>query len=99
MSFHILGINHRTAPVEMRERVVFPAEVLADALNGLTRVPAVREAAILSTCNRTELYCAINGDDSESVREWLTHYHQMSATDLKPFLYTYSGKKSECRVV
>jgi len=94
MSFHILGINHRTAPVEMRERVVFPAEALADALNGLTRVPAVREAAILSTCNRTELYCAIDGEDSESVREWLTHYHQMSATNLKPFLYTYSGKKA-----
>lgn len=94
MPFHILGINHRTAPVEMRERVVFPAEALNDALQGLTRIPSVREAAILSTCNRTELYCATDVDDGESIREWLSHYHQMSATELKPFLYSYSDKSA-----
>src|SRR5690606_28981418 len=53
MSLIALGINHRTAPVDIRERVAFPPERLGDALRELACLPQVREAAILSTCNRT----------------------------------------------
>lgn len=57
MPLVVIGINHRTAPVDIREKVVFAGEELPEALQGLTSVPGVREALIVSTCNRTELYC------------------------------------------
>ena len=59
MSLIALGINHRTAPVDLRERVAITGERIAEALHGLVSLPVVDEAAILSTCNRTELYCGL----------------------------------------
>jgi glutamyl-tRNA reductase len=58
MSLLVVGLNHRTAPVEVRERIVFDAARLPQALAALAALPGVEEAAIVSTCNRTELYCA-----------------------------------------
>ena len=58
MHLSILGINHRTAPVEVRGQVAFPPEQLDRALEELAALEGIREAAILSTCNRTELYCS-----------------------------------------
>lgn len=57
MTFVVIGINHRTAPVDIREKVVFAGEELPEALRELVAVPGVRETVIVSTCNRTELYC------------------------------------------
>ena len=57
MTLLALGINHRTAAVDVRERVAFTPAQLDAALGELKRLPAVSEAAVLSTCNRTELYC------------------------------------------
>lgn len=57
MTFVVIGINHRTAPVDIREKVVFAGEQLPQALRGLIAVSGVRESVIVSTCNRTELYC------------------------------------------
>ena len=59
MAIITLGLNHNTAPVSVRERIAFPAEGMIHALKNLARVPVVEEAAILSTCNRTELYCGL----------------------------------------
>ena len=56
MSLYALGLNHTTAPVDLRERVAFAPDRLADALRELTGAHTVKEAAILSTCNRTEVY-------------------------------------------
>ena len=56
MAILAYGVNYRTAPIELRERVAFPEDALGAALMAVTAaVPEVREAAILSTCNRTEL--------------------------------------------
>ena len=64
MALLTLGLNHTTAPVELREQVAFVASRLPDALAQLTRdFPGVREGAILSTCNRTELFLAIDGGE------------------------------------
>ena len=60
MSLLTLGLNHTTAPVELRERVVFEPTVLGSALAELTGVSGVYEAAIVSTCNRTEIYCTLD---------------------------------------
>ncbi|WJW75946.1 glutamyl-tRNA reductase [Thiohalobacter sp. IOR34] len=83
-----LGINHRTAPVEIRERVAFPPEELEAALRALHGVDSVREAAILSTCNRTELYCLLeSGDGGGPVVDWLCDYHHLPAEQLRPYVY------------
>ncbi|MCW9058599.1 MAG: glutamyl-tRNA reductase [Gammaproteobacteria bacterium] len=82
-----LGINHRTAPVELRERVVFAPERMQDALRELTGLPGIQEAAILSTCNRTELYVGSEEDASGTVIHWLSRFHHLDEGTLRPYLY------------
>ena len=73
MSLFALGINHQTAPVALRERVAFSDDAIAPALAQLRALPQVREVALLSTCNRTELY-AVADDDGQALADWLaTH--------------------------
>ncbi|HLU76449.1 MAG TPA: glutamyl-tRNA reductase [Burkholderiales bacterium] len=81
-----LGLNYQTAPLAIRERVAFGAEQLRHALAEIFRAKPAREAAIISTCNRTELYCAA-GDPLEAL-DWLAAYHGVDPQDLKPHLYT-----------
>ena len=71
MHLLVLGINHRTAPVELRGQVAFPAETIPRALDELRSLQNVREAALLSTCNRTELYCAKQDEELEDLMDWL----------------------------
>lgn len=82
-----LGINHHSAPLAIRERVAFGAEKLQHALADLTRSQPVREVAILSTCNRTEIYCA--AETPEVVIDWLARYHGVERGELAPYLYTH----------
>jgi glutamyl-tRNA reductase len=70
MSLLVVGLNHRTAPVEVRERIFFDTAKLPRALAALAAQPGVRESLIVSTCNRTELYCAFDGDPA-SLSAWL----------------------------
>ena len=86
MQLFTLGINHHTAPLAIREKVAFHAETVQQALKSLIRQHPVNEAAILSTCNRTELYCA-----TESPRDaaaWLAEYHALKPQQILPYLYT-----------
>ena len=82
-----LGINHHSAPLAIRERVAFHAEKLHQALADLARSQAVKEVAILSTCNRTEIYCS--ADRPEVVIDWLAGYHQVERGELAPYLYLH----------
>jgi glutamyl-tRNA reductase len=86
MSLYALGLNHHTAPLSVRERVVFHVERLRDALGELKRSLA-REVAILSTCNRTELYVAAD-EPPERAAAWLARYHRFEPEGLSPYLYT-----------
>jgi len=70
MSLWVLGLNHQTAPVELRERVSFAGEALPVALASLREHPQVREAVLLSTCNRTELYAVT--DEPSQLNQWLS---------------------------
>jgi len=92
MSLLALGINHKTAPVDVRERVAFTPERMIDALHDLSTQPPVTEAAILSTCNRTELYCGLDSQDSEAVVDWLVRYHRLARGDLAPYVYTHPNQ-------
>lgn len=87
MSLIALGINHHSAPVALRERVAFAGSALPEALAALRALPPVREAALLSTCNRTELY-AITQDDGHSLVEWLA-CHPDGGQDLSAYLYRH----------
>ena len=89
MRLLVLGINHRTAPVEIRGQVAFPVEQLPRALGELTALQNVREAAILSTCNRTELYCAKQDEGLEELTDWLCRFHGLEKGTLEPHLYAY----------
>jgi len=80
MSLHVVGINHRTASVDVRERVVFEPLRLSDALRELLGLPHVSEAVIVSTCNRTELYCVLDDASGEvDLGGWLQRYHGLGA--------------------
>ncbi len=84
------GINHKTAPVAIRERVAFAPERLPEALRDLTARPNIREAAILSTCNRTELYCCVEKpDDSQLIEHWFSDYHRLDHNDIRPYVYLH----------
>lgn len=89
-----LGINHNTAPLTIRERAVFVPDKLTDALQALTGSGTVEEAAILSTCNRTELYCGLGQVDSQRVLDWFCSYHKMDTNDIRPYLYEHPGPQA-----
>jgi len=86
MQLFAFGMNHHTAPLAVREQVTFHAENLEAALRDLVAHESVREAAIISTCNRTEVYCSTH----EPIRaiDWLARFHHLKAPVLEPFLYT-----------
>ena len=90
MGLLALGINHKTAPVKIRERVAFSPETLPGALQDLTATDHVREAAILSTCNRTEVYCGLDdGTDPDAPLSWFTDYHDLDLGEVHPYVYRH----------
>src|SRR5881392_3700946 len=92
MSLYALGLNHQTAPVDVRERVAFQPDVLGQALRDLLGRPKVKEAAILSTCNRTEVY--IRAEEPAPAARWLEDFHRVPADSLAPYLYTLPREKA-----
>jgi glutamyl-tRNA reductase len=86
MQLFTLGINHQTAPLNVREQIAFNVETMEPALHNLVEHGAAREATILSTCNRTEVYCSTQ--DPGRIVNWLANYHQMESRDIEPYLYT-----------
>ncbi|MEO8410907.1 MAG: glutamyl-tRNA reductase, partial [Propionivibrio sp.] len=87
MALFTLGINHRTAPLAVREQVAFHTEELQPALIDLAASGHAHEAAILSTCNRTEIYC--QAESPRAAQQWLAHYRRLTAHDIEPYLYTH----------
>lgn len=96
MTLGIFGINHKTATVEVREKVSFSPEVVVDALHRLKNQVGVSEAAILSTCNRTEIYFSANKDVEPALVEWMAHYHQVDKGDLECAAYLHHDEDA-CR--
>ncbi len=94
MNLFALGVNHKTAPITVREKVAFAPEKLPDALRELTQQTGFDEAAILSTCNRTELYLCGKGLPEQAVIGWLSHYHRITDRELRPYLYIHPGQQA-----
>jgi glutamyl-tRNA reductase len=85
MQLFAFGINHQTAPLAVREQVVFHAEGLIGALRDLVDRRPVQEAAIISTCNRTEVYCKT--EDPPAAVGWMAGYHRLKTQQIEPYLY------------
>lgn len=88
MNFQLIGVNHNTAPVEVRERLAIPESRLPEALRDFVQHPGIDEAVILSTCNRVELI-AQTRNGSADLRGFLRGYFHMEAAELDPHLYEY----------
>ena len=94
MSLLAFSINHNTAPVEIREKVSFAPEKIDQALNTLRDCPDVNEAAILSTCNRTEIYCEIDNSNKDSVVKWFSQYHQIDEREIEPYVFMHPDQEA-----
>ena len=93
MPLSAIGLNHKSAPLEVRERVVFPEEHLQSSLQALVTRSGVREAAVISTCNRTEVYTLLEDPATAStVLDWLAASHSLDANWLSRFVYTHSNQ-------
>jgi glutamyl-tRNA reductase len=96
MSLVVVGINHRTAPVDVRERVVFEPARVPDALRELATLDSIEEAVIVSTCNRTELYCVAGCGEAE-LAAWLQNYHQLGSS-IRHCLYHHDDMRAVSHV-
>ncbi len=92
MNLLIVGINHKTALLPLREKLAFTPERLEEALNHLLAQTGLAEAAILSTCNRTEIIAISARHESDPIKTWLADYQQLDMHDLAPALYVKTGK-------
>ncbi len=95
MNLTALGINHNTAPVDVRERVAFAPEQVVDALADLCATAGLEEAVILSTCNRTELY--VVGDSPLTpapLLHWLAQYHHLTSVELEACAYHFNEDRA-----
>ncbi|AHE66385.1 glutamyl-tRNA reductase [Legionella oakridgensis] len=85
--FVACGLNHKTAPIDVREKVALSVSAQNTVLNSLMELPAINEAAILSTCNRTEIYCDTN--DPQGLLPWLAQEQQVPLGVLSPHFYMH----------
>jgi len=92
MRLFAFGINHQTAPLSVREQVVFHADHLTTALRELVDRRPVQEAAIISTCNRTEVYCST--EDPRGAVDWMAGYHRLKTQQLEPYVYQLPQEKA-----
>ncbi|MBF0161932.1 MAG: glutamyl-tRNA reductase [Magnetococcales bacterium] len=96
MKLIVVGLNHKTAPVAMREQLAFPAPELVPALEQLLALEGMQEGVLLSTCNRVELYgiCRSAEDGIETVARWLSSLRQVEQDKLQPYLYSHVDKEA-----
>jgi len=99
MDLLIVGLNHNTAPVALREQVAFSPEQLGTALHDLKAACSLREVAILSTCNRTELYCVTDQEDPSPITQWLCDYHQLPNQELADSIYVSQREAAVAHVM
>jgi glutamyl-tRNA reductase len=93
MSLLSLGINHQTAPVDIREKVAFAPEQMGKALVELQEFATINESVIVSTCNRTEIYCDTSSESGDAISRWLCGYHGMRTEALSPYIYQYNDQE------
>ncbi len=94
MAIFAFGVNHKTAPVDIREKVAFAPDKLSAALNDILTQSSASEVAIVSTCNRTEMYCELDAEQSAEIISWFERYHTLQHAELAPYIYTYQNEQA-----
>ena len=94
MSLITIGINHKTAPLDLRERLAFTPQSLPEALLSLKKLDNIEEASILSTCNRTEIYCVTTKDNDQAIIQWFSHFHGVDEDQIKQHLYLHAHEET-----
>ncbi len=95
MAILTLGINHKSAPIDVRERVVFAPDQIGESLESIRNISGIEEAALLSTCNRTEMICWHNNPAvNDTLPIWLSEYQSFSLDSLNPYLYRYQDAEA-----
>ena len=89
-----IGLNHQTASIDIREKAAFGPDVMPHALVDLTRSAGASEAAILSTCNRTEIYCGQESSAQDNILDWLSNHSGLSRSELKGSIYQYPNEEA-----
>ena len=89
-----LGLNHNTAPIEVRERAAFSSDLIQQALTELTGKVGASEATILSTCNRTEIYCRQERDNRGEVLAWLSGHSGLEVSTLREIVYQFHDEEA-----
>ncbi len=92
MKILVIGLNHKTANVEIREKLAFNGPKLEEGIFGLRRIPAVKEVAVLSTCNRVEIFTCANNTASavDNIKNFLSDFHDMPRNDFEKSLYAHT---------
>ncbi len=96
MNIQVLGINHKTAPIGIREKLAFPSERLPDALLALKKYDSIEESLILSTCNRVEIYAAVRDIPAglKSIQSFICNFHKIHHDDIKEYIYLFSDTEA-----
>ncbi|MDC3192014.1 glutamyl-tRNA reductase [Pseudoalteromonas elyakovii] len=94
MTIVALGINHKTASVELREKVAFSPEQMSEALQQLSGHAHFNEAVIVSTCNRTEIYCSLAERNSQTLLRWLASFHGLDEQELSNNIYCHEDHEA-----
>ena len=94
MSLLVLGVNHKTAPVHVREHLAFGPDIVVAALRSAVEKAGVAEAVILSTCNRTEIYAAGDANCRARLRDWISVFHGLEPATVLPFLYEHRDREA-----
>ena len=89
MNLVVLGINHKTASVDLREKVAFSVEQLEFALKQMLNSSEFLETVIVSTCNRTEIYCSLAQQNSQTLLSWLASFHGLDEHELSKNIYCH----------
>ena len=92
----LVGVNHKTTPVEIREKLAFTKGKIEESVNQLFNFPDIIEHTILSTCNRVEIYARANSQDSaiKSIKQFICDFHKLSLVELEDHFYSYSNKEA-----
>ena len=96
MELLVIGLNHNTAPIEIRECLAFPEDKLEEALSKVHTLSSVKEDMIVSTCNRVEVYAATRETEKaiHDLKEFLCQYHGISLKEFEKSLYTHVGEEA-----
>jgi glutamyl-tRNA reductase len=93
MMLKLIGVNHKTAPIALREKIAVSRGELAEAIRSLAATPGVAECMIVSTCNRVELLAAVDGPET-ALHEFLTRYFGFAPETLAPHLYEFRDREA-----